>query len=79
MCVVLNGDGIEFIIRYKDGHTAQIRISPWDLRRGDHVAGMPDHRFGRIALPAAVSYIERKSNAIREAAGRELAAYWGTK
>jgi hypothetical protein len=43
------------------------------------IATMPNHRFGRIALPAAVSYIERKSNAIREAAGRELAAYWGTK
>jgi PD-(D/E)XK nuclease superfamily len=42
------------------------------------IATMPD-RFGRIALPAAVSYIERKSNAIREAAGRELAGYWGTK
>jgi hypothetical protein len=42
------------------------------------IATMPD-RFGRIALPAAVSYIERKSNAIREVAGRELAAYWGTK
>jgi RecB family exonuclease len=42
------------------------------------IATMPD-RFGRIALPAAVGYIERKSNAIREAAGRELAAYWGTK
>jgi hypothetical protein len=42
------------------------------------IATMPD-RFGRIALPAAISYIERKSNAIREAAGRELAAYWGTK
>jgi hypothetical protein len=40
---------------------------------------MPDYRFGRIALPAAASYIERKSNAIREAAGRELATYWGTK
>jgi hypothetical protein len=43
------------------------------------IATMPDHRFGRIALPAAASYIERKSNAIREAAGRELATYWGTK
>ena len=43
------------------------------------ITTMPNHRFGRIALPAAVSYIERKSNAIREAAGRELAAYWGTK
>ncbi len=42
------------------------------------VATMPN-RFGRIALPAAVSYIERKSSAIREAAGRELAAFWGTK
>jgi hypothetical protein len=42
------------------------------------IATMPD-RFGKIALPAGVSYIERKSNAIREAAGRELAAYWGTK
>ena len=42
------------------------------------VAVMPD-RFGRIALPAVASYIERKSNAIREAAGRELASYWGTK
>jgi hypothetical protein len=42
------------------------------------IATMPN-RFGRIALPAAVGYIERKSNAIREAAGRELAAYWGTK
>jgi len=42
------------------------------------IATMP-HRFGRIALPAAVSYIERKSNALREVAGRELAAYWGTK
>jgi hypothetical protein len=42
------------------------------------IATMPD-RFGRIALPAAVSYIERKSNAIREAVGRELTAYWGTK
>jgi hypothetical protein len=43
------------------------------------IATKPDHRFGKIALPAAVSYIERKSNAIREAAGRELTAYWGTK
>jgi hypothetical protein len=43
------------------------------------IATMPDYRFGRIALPAAASYIELKSNAIREAAGRELAAYWGTK
>jgi hypothetical protein len=42
------------------------------------IATMPD-RFGRIALPAAASYIELKSNAFREAAGRELAAYWGTK
>lgn len=42
------------------------------------VAAMPD-RFGRIALPAAVGYIERKSSAIREVAGRELAACWGTK
>jgi hypothetical protein len=40
------------------------------------IAVMPD-RFGRIALPAAVSYIERKSTAIREAAGRDLASYWG--
>jgi hypothetical protein len=43
------------------------------------IAAKPTHRFGRLALPAAASYIERKSNAIREAAGRELAAYWGTK
>jgi PD-(D/E)XK nuclease superfamily len=43
------------------------------------IATAPSHRFGRVALPAAVSYIERKSSAIREAAGRELAAYWGTK
>jgi hypothetical protein len=31
---------IEFIVRYKDGRTASIRISLWDLRRGDHVAPM---------------------------------------
>ena len=43
------------------------------------ITTMPNHRFGRIALPAAISYLERKSNAIRETAGRELAAYWGTK
>jgi hypothetical protein len=43
------------------------------------ITTMPDNRFGRIALPAAVGYIERKSNAIREVAGRELASYWGTK
>jgi hypothetical protein len=42
------------------------------------IASMLD-RFGRIALPTAASYIDRKSNAIREAAGRELTAYWGTK
>lgn len=42
------------------------------------IAAMPE-RFGRIALPTAPDYLERKSNAIREAAGRELAAYWGTK
>jgi hypothetical protein len=42
------------------------------------IATMPD-RFGRIALPATVSYLERKSDAIREAAGRELAAYWRKK
>lgn len=38
-----------------------------------------DRRFGRLALPATANYIERKTSAIREAAGRELAAYWGTK
>jgi hypothetical protein len=43
------------------------------------ITTMPHHRFGKIALPAAISYLERKSNAIRETAGRELAAYWGTK
>jgi RecB family exonuclease len=43
------------------------------------IATMSDHRRGRIALPAAASYIERKSNAIREAAGQELATYWRTK
>ena len=32
---------------------------------------MPE-RFGRIALPAAVGYLERKTNAIRQAAGREI-------
>ncbi|WP_404926226.1 PD-(D/E)XK nuclease family protein [Mesorhizobium sp. ORM16] len=42
------------------------------------VASMPE-RFGKIALPAIASYLERKGNAIREAAGRELSAYWGTK
>jgi hypothetical protein len=35
-----DGDGIEFIVRYKDGRTAHIWISPWDLRRGDYVALM---------------------------------------
>lgn len=42
------------------------------------IASMPE-RFGRIALPAMAGYLERKGNAIREAAGRELSAYWGTK
>lgn len=42
------------------------------------VAAMPD-RFGKIALPATSTYVDRKSSAIREAAGRELTAYWGTK
>ncbi len=42
------------------------------------VANMPQ-RFGRIALPAAARYIERKINAVRQAAGQELAAYWGSK
>jgi hypothetical protein len=42
------------------------------------VATMPE-RFGRIALPAAVGYLERKTHAIRQAAGRDLSAYWGTK
>jgi PD-(D/E)XK nuclease superfamily len=34
------------------------------------------NRFGRIALPASVGYIECKNNAIREAAGPELTKYW---
>src|SRR5690606_29001674 len=42
------------------------------------IASMPE-RFGRIALPAMTGYLERKGNAIREAAGRELTAHWGTK
>jgi hypothetical protein len=42
------------------------------------VVTMPD-RFGKIALPAAAPYIGRKSNAIRQAAGKELTAYWRSK
>lgn len=36
---------------------------------------MSNDRFGRIAQPTAVGYFECKSNAIREAAGRDLKAY----
>ena len=42
------------------------------------IATMPE-RFGRIALPAAVGYLERKASSIRETVGREISAYWGTK
>jgi hypothetical protein len=43
------------------------------------IALTASRRFGRIALPASNSYIERKTNAIRTNAGRELTGYWGTK
>lgn len=42
------------------------------------VSTMP-HRFGKIALPAALSYLDRKAGAIRAAAGRDLVGYWGMK
>jgi hypothetical protein len=47
-----DGDGIEFIVCYRDGRTASIWISPWDLRRGDYAARMiarERQRLGEIA------------------------------
>ncbi len=75
-CLLKNPD------RFIDLVTAWVKLARNGLEAGlvyPGIATMSDSRFGRIALPAAVSYIERKNNAIREAAGRELAAYWGTK
>ena len=34
----MTDDPIEFIVRYLNGSEARIRISRWDLQRGDHVA-----------------------------------------
>lgn len=35
-----------------------------------------DPRFGRLGMPASSFYIERKTDAIRKAAGSDLAGYW---
>lgn len=61
--------------------SAWVRLARTVLESGavyPGIANLPE-RFGRIALPAAAGYLEHKSNAIREAAGREITAYWGTK
>ncbi|WP_128948164.1 PD-(D/E)XK nuclease family protein [Bradyrhizobium nanningense] len=75
VCPLKNPDGFIDVV------AAWVKLARSVLEAGfvyPGIANMPE-RFGRIALPAAVSYIERKSSVIREAAGRELAAYWGTK
>jgi hypothetical protein len=64
-----------------DRVTAWVKLARSVLETGvvyPGIANMPE-RFGRIALPAAARYIERKTNAVREAAGQELVAYWGSK
>lgn len=38
-----------------------------------------DPRFGRLAMPAAASYFDRKYLAVRDAAGWDLARYWKEK
>jgi hypothetical protein len=67
--------------RFIDLIAAWVKLARGVLEAGCVYPGlaMIPRRFGKIALPASASYLERKGTAIREAAGRELTAYWGTK
>lgn len=61
--------------------SAWVQLARAKLEAGTVYPGLApyrdDPRFGRLAMPASSFYVERKTEAIRKAAGSDLAAYWG--
>lgn len=77
----------EYVLR--DPDTAIEKLGRWvALARSALEAGIiytgvksleDDPRFGRLAMPAATFYRDRKNLSIRDAAGRNLSGYWKEK
>ncbi len=77
----------EYVLR--DPDAAIVKLGKWvalarrALEAGTIYTGVrsieDDPRFGRLAMPAATFYRDRKNLAIRDAAGRDLSGYWKEK